>query len=294
LLARRQTLVTGFVCLSLASGAALAQSPPGGWVEPAPPAPRPAGDATVTPPPEPSGNDVAPAGVASPDVVPSVTPAGAARSRAAEPLVAPRREPDATWPPRAGRPTSIASLGGAFGLVAGRFSHPNLIGEGFQGLGITVHAGLALSRTVSVGVQLDGYRSSVKYLGDGKYGYKGGDAPPRGAAGVRLTAACAECQPQPEGGVLSAGPLSVLTVGPRLQFAPDPARGPFASVNGGLTVLEGPLANRAAAAFGAHGGYRFAASEQVGVALEVGGSAHRFAESTALFGFGGLQLQLRL
>jgi hypothetical protein len=54
------------------------------------------------------------------------------------------------------------------------------------------------------------------------------------------------------------------------------------------------LPNRTAAAFGAQGGYRLGLSEQVGVALEVGGSAHRFTDSTDLFGYGALQVQLRL
>ncbi|MCU0682417.1 MAG: hypothetical protein MUF34_09205 [Polyangiaceae bacterium] len=206
----------------------------------------------------------------------------------------------ATWPPPSSKAKSPFSISAGAGMVAGRFEHPKLVGSSFSGFGIVTNVSYALNRALSVGLAFDGYRSSVEYVGEGKFGYKGADTPRQGPTsvanpgGVRLTAGCAECVIPDGNGKVGSGPLSVLTFGPRLQFAPDPARGLFAAVSGGVTVLEGVLPNRTAAAFGAQGGYRLGLSDQVGVALEVGGSAHRFTDSTALFGYGALQMQLRL
>ncbi|HEU4537099.1 MAG TPA: hypothetical protein VFS00_23420, partial [Polyangiaceae bacterium] len=191
-------------------------------------------------------------------------------------------------------PSTRVFMGANVGWAGGRFTHPNLLGSGFSGPSIGAHVGVALTRSIAVGLDFSAYRSSLEYVGDGKYGYTADDNG-RYANGVRVAARCSTCpEGLPGGGYEQSGPLNVLTLGPRLQFAPDPARGLYGAVTGGVTFLEATIANRTGAAFGARGGYRLAVSEQVGVALELGGTAHRFSGSTSAFGFGGLQLQMRL
>ncbi|HEU4536765.1 MAG TPA: hypothetical protein VFS00_21725, partial [Polyangiaceae bacterium] len=175
------------------------------------------------------------------------------------------------------------------------------VGSGFNGLATNLHASLALSPSVSFGLDFMAYRTSVEYVGAGKYGYESSDnriiAPRAPQGGARLTAAGDNSgAPGDSSGAspFHVGPVNVLTLGPRLQFAPDPARGFYGVVTGGFTFLEGVLDNITGTAVGARGGYKFGITKAVGLAVEVGGTAHRLGESTALFGFGGAQLQLRL
>jgi hypothetical protein len=252
--------------------------PPNGWVEPAPAAPERLPALVPATPPEASPAPTQPAGAAVLRVSPASRPADADAGGLRKPPAA---------------PSTRVFMGANVGWAGGRFTHPELYGRGFSGLNIGAHAGVALTRSIALGLDFNAYRTSLEYVGDGLYGYKGADNP-RFVNGARLAAQCSNCGEMPGGGYEQSGPLNVLTLGPRLQFALDPARGPFAALTGGVTFLEGVIDNRTGAALGARGGYRLAVSEQVGVALEVGGTAHRFSGATSAFGFGGLQLQMRL
>jgi hypothetical protein len=303
---RAPTLVCALASsVVLASGVASAQEPqpaPGStstWFEPTPPEKKPS-DAKPAP-------DTAPADATAPAEAPKVeadkkAPEPAvevAKPRPAKVVTVEKPSSELVWRPEMSRPKTNVVLGGGMGLVSGRFSHPDLIGNGFTGVAANVYAGVLLNRMVLLGIDFDAYRSSLEHLGSGKYGYKGADNPRVVPANAdngqpRLTAGCQGCAPALGGGTVASGPLNVLTVGPRLQFAPDPARGLYAAVTGGVTFLEGTLENRGAFALGARGGYRIGFSDQVGLALEAGTSAHRFSNSTSVFGFGSLQLQMRL
>ncbi|HEU4536766.1 MAG TPA: hypothetical protein VFS00_21730, partial [Polyangiaceae bacterium] len=290
----RQLFASGFaLSLSLVGMAAGAQEPPPAgppstWAEPAPASRAPGAEPAPaqSPASAPAAAPAQPASAEAPRALPALIPAAA-----------PARGPEPVWPRPASKSKTPFSIAAGGGFVGGRFAHPKLVGTGFSGFGVLANVSYALNRSLAIGIEFNGYRSAVEYVGDGKFGYKGADTPRLGptgdAGGVRLTAGCTDCVIPQGNGKVGSGPLSVLTFGPRLQFAPDPARGLFAAVSGGVTVLEGVLPNRTAAALGAQGGYRLGLSDQVGVALEAGASAHRFSDSTALFGYGALQLQLR-
>jgi hypothetical protein len=269
-------LLVGLRASAQDAPAAPPSPPPGGWVEPASAPPE------RLPPLIPTSPETAPA---------PVQPAGAAAPPSPMPRAANADTGGLRRPP--GTPSTRVVMGANVGWVGGRFAHPDLYGTRFSGLNIGAHVGVSLTRAIAVALDFNAYRSSLEYVGDGKYGFKGADNP-RFVNGARLAAQCANCQEASGGGYEQSGPLNVLTLGPRLQFAPDPARGFFAAATAGVTFLEAVINNRTGAAFGARGGYRLAISEQVGVALEAGGTAHRFSGSTSAFGFGGLQLQMRL
>jgi hypothetical protein len=172
-----------------------------------------------------------------------------------------------------------------------------LVGRGFSGLATGLHAGVAISPSVVLGVDFQAYRTSLESLPTGKYRYKGsndGEAPANNG-GVRLTSTCSSCgDGAVNGQPFYVGPVNVLTLGPRLQFAPDPSNGFYGVVSAGYTFLEGVLTNRNATSFGARAGYKIGVTKAVGIGLELGGSTHTFRESTAVFGFGGAQLLLRI
>ncbi|HEU4405221.1 MAG TPA: hypothetical protein VFS43_08020 [Polyangiaceae bacterium] len=267
-----------------APNAAPTAAPPGGWVDPAP-APPERAPALIPPAPAPEPAPATPASAPPPGAPARGVPAGFVPRPAGF---------DSGLPQPPAAPSTRVFLGANVGWAGGRFTHPKLVGSGFSGPALGAHVGVSLTRAIAVGLDFTAYRTTIEHIGDGKYGYKADDNG-RYVNGVRVTAGCQTCdRPQSGAGYPGEGPLNVLTLGPRLQFAPDPARGFFATVSTGVTFLEAIIANRTGAAFGARGGYRLGISEQVGVALEVGGTAHRFSGATSAFGFGGLQLQMRL
>ncbi len=288
---------------TLASGVALAQEPtptPGsssGWFDPAeskkPSDSKPTPETSAVP-------DAAPE-EAAPPKAPEAAPPAATKAPAGSRDPAARKAPDGfeaprSWPPPPSRPRTALVMGAGLGWVSGRFTHPDLVGTGFSGVQTNLHAGVSLSPSVTLGVDFQAYRTSLEYVGNGKYGYANADnryvsPPPSG--GTRLTAATSG-DDAGGGSPFHAGPTNVLTLGPRLQFQGDPAQGLYGVVTGGVTFLEGVLTNQTGTSFGARGGYKIGLTRAVGLALELGGTAHRFEKSTALFGFGGLQLQLRL
>jgi hypothetical protein len=295
----------------LASGVASAQEPPptpgssSGWFDPA--ESKKPSDSKPTPETPPVTDAAPPStpddGVAAPKApetsTPTKPPAGS-RTQARKAPPEAFDGPPPVWPPAPTKPHTSLVFGGGMGWVSGRFSHPDLIGTGFNGLATNLHAGLSLSPSVVFGLDILAYRTSVEYVGAGKYGYENANnrvIAPRTApqGGVRLTAAGDNGGGDTSGASpFHAGPVNVLTIGPRLQFAPDPVRGLYGVVTGGFTFLEGSLNNITGTAVGARAGYRFGITKSVGFGLELGGSAHRLGDSTALFGFGGAQLQLRL
>ncbi|HEU4405220.1 MAG TPA: hypothetical protein VFS43_08015 [Polyangiaceae bacterium] len=308
---RAPTLVCALASsIVFASGVASAQEPtpapssPSNWFDPAPAdqkkptESKPAPDAA-------SPEAPAEAAVEVPKAEPEKAkvperPVEAAGSRARK-RTAPEPPSDRlVWRPEMSRPKTNLVVGGGAGFVSGRFRHPDLYGNAFSGIAASVHAGVQVNPSILIGVDFDAYRTSVEYIGEGVYGYKGANNPrflPPGAqgGGARLTGACTNCKSTlGGGGYVQSGPLNVLTLGPRLQFSAKPSEGLYGAVTGGFTFLEGTLKNQNGMSIGARGGYRFALSEQVGLALEAGTSAHRFEKTTAVFGFGGLQLQLRM
>lgn len=308
---RASTLVYALASsIVFASGVASAQEPtpapssPSNWFDPAPadqkkPSDKPAPDAAT---PETGPADAAPeAPKAEPEKakVPE-RPVEAAGSRARKRTTLEPPSDRLVFRPEMARPKTNIVAGGGFGFVSGRFSHPNLYGTSFNGVTAGLHAGVQVSPAIMIGLDFDAYRTSLEYIGANTYGYKGADNPyflPKGVRGaeVKLTGSCTNCKQQSNGGgIVVSGPVNVLTLGPRLQFSANPSRGLYGAVTGGYTFLEGVLKNQTGMAIGARGGYRFPLSEQVGLALEVGTTAHRFEKTTSTFGFGGLQLQLRI
>ena len=306
---RAPTLVYALASsIVFASGVASAQEPtpapssPSNWFDPAPadqkkPSDKPAPD-TASPETGPPAAEV-PKAEPEKAKVPE-RPVEAAGSRVHKRTTPEPPSDQLVFRPEMARPKTNIVTGGGFGFVSGRFSHPNLYGTSFNGVTAGVHAGVQVNPSILIGLDFDAYRTSVEYLGANTYGYKGANNPyflPPGARGaeVRLTGACTTCKQQSNGGgIVVSGPINVLTLGPRLQFSANPSRGLYGAVTGGYTFLEGVLKNQTGMAIGARGGYRFALTEQVGLALEAGTTAHRFEKTTSAFGFGGLQLQLRL
>ncbi|HEU4413119.1 MAG TPA: hypothetical protein VFS43_48205 [Polyangiaceae bacterium] len=196
----------------------------------------------------------------------------------------------------AGRPKSRVYLGAGGGAVFGRYSDPKLINDNFSGVTTEVHIGVAMTRWLGAGLEFATFYDEVTRTVAGRYSYDAGARTSSLGAGLgarRQAVECLSCGPLPSGGAIVQQALHLHTFGPRIDFAPDPSRGIYAVLNSGISVTQ-DLTDRTGFMLGLRGGYRFALSRQVGVALEGGTSAQRYSNSFATFGFGGVGLQLRL
>jgi hypothetical protein len=200
----------------------------------------------------------------------------------------------------AARPKTRFYVGGGGGAVFGRYSDPKLVDDRFKGVTTELHAGVAMTPWLGVGLEFATFYDEVTRTVSGRFSFDSANAPAPSTASLaggvgarRLAVECSGCGALPGGGAVVQQALHLHTFGPRIDFAPDPSRGVYGVLNSGLSVTQ-DLTDRTGFVVGLRGGYRFALSRQVGFALEGGTSAQRYSGSYATFGFGGLQLQLRI
>jgi len=181
----------------------------------------------------------------------------------------------------------------ALGYTAGgSVKHPDMTGTNFAGEMLELGGGVELDPRWQLTLVFTSFQTTLERIGSTNKFQRTTDTL-HGASGVHPLASCAEgCfVTGGNGGLLVKQPLHVHTLGPRLDFLPFGANGPFVGVTAGAAMMQ-DLSYRGGFAAAARIGYEYTPFDVMGISLEAGAHGHIYSDSNAALPYVALQLRL--
>ena len=202
-------------------------------------------------------------------------------------VVAPEDPVDAAQPVVGAPKKNRLSLGGGGGYGLAFVTHPNLVGDKFDGPIFDFHLDYSLSPLWTVGVEFMGFESHLKRIGNTDKFQSIADAQalhPQGDATRDKT-------PGDSPGLVAGLPLHVNTLGAAFELTPMDYDGLYLGTTLGAAFIHG-VEFKAGGALAGRGGYRIRIADPISIAVEGGAHAHIFDEASSVIPYGQLQLRL--
>jgi hypothetical protein len=186
-------------------------------------------------------------------------------------------------------PARVLFFNAALGFTTGgSLKHPQIVGTHYSGEMLELAAGMELGTRFRLSGAFTVFETTVARAPDGAFSTSSAVTVPR----YTTFAGCDRCPVRESGGgTLVSLPLHVSTLGPRFDYLPFGASGPFVGVTAGAALIQ-DLKARAGFAGAARVGFEWRPLHTLSLSVEVGAHGHTYSDASAVLPYAALALSI--
>jgi hypothetical protein len=172
---------------------------------------------------------------------------------------------------------------------AGTFKHPDISGKAYAGEMLELAAGLEIGTRLRVSGAFTVFQTTIsRAISGGSF-----TAAQRSASGYYTYAGCERCPSidRGGGGTLVSLPIHISTLGPRVDYLPWGASGPYVGVTAGAALIQ-DLKARAGLAGAARIGFEWRPFPVMALSIEAGAHAQTYSDASAFLPYAALGLSI--